>query len=234
MKRRKNKNKIFIIIILVASMFLIFSKIGLSIWSIAMDQPRHCSETPFADNCYCDKGEIRDEGTWSIGSDISFTIYSCYKPENLLLDPNSPNFEEEAIEFAQQYLDLYCGNICTDLSCGNLEPCDPATGLPKTNSDGCILAEITYTPEGHREVEVMCKKTKEKFVTGSCNTSEDCGFFEICDNGKCYQIKSSTISWQMKFYVTSSNGTPVSRYPSENYCFSPDGTEKCTPPIAQG
>jgi len=184
-----------------------------------------CTFDPYNPNCTCPEGYRKIYVPW-LGEDR----WSCEKIENLVLDPESPTFEEDAKEFVKNYLLTYCGDICTDLDCG-IE-CGRGN-VPVDGNNKCISSVYGYGEEGKRTVNVECRVITEWSDGGiSCNSNSDCGEWEWCYKGECRLPSSGFSPWRMQFLVESETGKPVTYkvFSSSNYCYNPDTNKKCTLP----
>lgn len=166
-------------------------------------EPRNCNDTPYDKDCTCSEGQEKISGHWA-----NLATFHCEESAQLLIDPDSPTFESDAVEFVQEYLSTYCGATCEDLSCGNL--C--AGPFPTYPDDSCISAIFGYAQNGARVVNVECTRVTE---WGSNNLP-----------------KSSVNPWRMEFYVESATDTPIvdEFLKQSNYCVSPDMTKSCMYP----
>ncbi|RLB09384.1 MAG: hypothetical protein DRG27_04520 [Deltaproteobacteria bacterium] len=177
-----------------------------SITSFFSTEPQPCDTAPYNENCICGENERKIYVPW-----LGIPKWSCENVEQLILDPESPTFEQDAIEFVKAYLSANCGDVCTNLECGDL--CSQG-GIPQDGSDRCISAVFGYGETGERIVNVECIATEEWY-----------------DNGL---PKSGYILWRMNFFVESETGIPKA-YTNlfQNYCVDPTLTERCEPPVEE-
>ncbi|RLJ00635.1 MAG: hypothetical protein DRP06_01705 [Candidatus Aenigmatarchaeota archaeon] len=234
MSNKKSKNWFIygggLIILSVITLFFIFPGLGASIWSTIANQPSHCSETPYDSECYCEQGERKIYVPW-----VGVPKWSCENVEQLLLDPESPTFEEDAIKFAQDYLALYCGDVCTDLDCGPVcEYYDKTTNSTIKNEweDRCIDAVWGYGNSGARLVNIECKVVTEwEYSSTPCEVESDCNglAWEHCYQGRCVMQKGGYNPWRMEFFVDSETEIPTTLevFSRDNYCYDVGTNKKC-------
>jgi hypothetical protein len=185
------------------AMFVLFPGIFGYLWPTTGS----CEDWPYDPDCWCPPGDRK------VYVPIhGIPKWTCETVDDLLIDPDSPTFEEDAIEFVQEYLDLWCGppNCCTDLSCGE-SMCEYG-GLPPEGEDRCIAAVFGWGYAGSRIVNVECNIITEWDEYG--------------------QPSSGYYSWRMNFFVESETGTPevCSIIIDHNFCLSPDAEEICEYP----
>lgn len=164
-------------------------------------QETFCNSDPYNEKCVCNLNQRRVYVPW-----IGIPRWHCENLAELILDPESPNFEYEAIAFVKQYLNRYCGSVCTDLQCGG--SCIGAN--PTYPETRCISAVFGYGSTGERLVNVEC--------------------VEVTEWDSQNRPSSGTLPWRMNFYVESATQTPVTIavHIQSNYCLNPERTTKCT------
>lgn len=112
-----------------------------SIIEFAVGTPPSCHDTPFDKNCQCEIDETR-KGVAANGvqTETNPVKYYCEKTD-LLLNPDSPTFRQEALNFAQEHLSenyFECNSI---YAC----PVEPTVG-------------VGYTNYGKRSVTIICRQ----------------------------------------------------------------------------
>ncbi len=196
-----------------------------------------CNISPYDPNCIC------AESYKKISVPSVIPKWNC-EYENLFLDPNSSTFQQDAIEFVKNYLTKYCGDICSDLSCGGGELCyistDSGSGwernkeYPNPDDPFCIEALISYTDDGKRNVHVRCEKATKFEVIGSCNTDSEKNWcfnnWGVCHLGTCYRERESVSPWQMEFYIENPTSIPLvsNLLIWKNYCYNEITKKLCT------
>ena len=172
---------------------------------------KSCVETPFNDDCYCAIGYDKipvSKSFWQYGK------WYC-EPTDLFLDPDSPTFETDAIEYVQGYLSQNCGDTCVDLECGGscrLQDHDGSSfgsTHPTYPNDRCISAVYGQGSSGERIINVECVVITEW-------DSEN-------------RPSSGTIPWRMNFFVESAEDEPKAYDFFSNYCSN--GITRCEPPV---
>lgn len=164
-----------------------------------------CFIDPYNPNCTCPEGYKKVYVPW-LGKDR----WTCENESALVLDPDSPTFEQDAVEFAKNYLSTYCGDVCGKITCGDMSPC--VQGLPPEGKDYCIEATYGYSEDGKRKALIKCMKVTKRDNYG--------------------RVLSSIDIWSMNFYVESETGEPVTSdyIKSLNYCYNEQTQKKCTLP----
>jgi len=206
----KKKNKLIIFSLIILGVILLFPGLIQSIVSIVSGEVASCEDSPFNPECIC-PGERKISVPW-----LGVPRWSCENIEQLIIDPESLTFEQDALNFVTEYLTLHCGDTCTDLSCGDIcgrtvdgEFIPSAT--PIFPDDRCISAVFGFGSGGERVVNVEC--------------------IVITERDSQNRPRSGTIPWRMSFFVESATGTPRTRSVSSNYCSDPEVTEICEPPL---
>ncbi|MHA1866398.1 MAG: hypothetical protein ACTSWZ_07820 [Candidatus Heimdallarchaeaceae archaeon] len=171
---------------------------------LAITGPHYCREVPYDPNCYCKEGERKVSVPYFVPR------WTCEKLENLLLDPDSPTFEQDAINFVKVYLFRYCGDTCGSIECGDWSYC--IQGNPPEGKDECIDVAYGYTEFPGRFALIECRVVTERDEQG--------------------RPLSGYTKWAMNFYVESETGVPKTMdvWKYNNFCMSPDGKKKCTLP----
>jgi len=228
-KKTKNKwNKKFLVSVVVASIVLIslggFAYASGLIpggWRVC-DASVSCLEDKYCDLCSCPEGYNKIPISKSFGGG-----WYCESNDDLILDPESETFEEDALQFVQDYLESYCGDICTDLECGEL--CTDGNPII-CNEDRYMVASWGQGKSGARLVNVECIVVTDWDDSGvPCQTHEDCtGDYRSCQDGTCKRQSKGTIPWRMWFYVESPTGVPIVHRFFDNYCADPSETMRCT------
>jgi hypothetical protein len=187
---------------------------------------QNCNIDPYNALCTCDPNQRKIDVPW-----IGVPRWHCENLQELILDPESPTFGTDAISFTQEYLRRECGNLCTDLSCG--QPCfmDGASDIPIDGSNRCMTAVYGYGDSGARVVDIECRVVDEYIpgTPGGCTSHTECGSWEHCVDGECVLPKSGYSPWRMFFFVESATGIPLAHEFMDNYCVNPELTERCEP-----
>ena len=222
-----NKNKVLMVLTPIIVVLLIgvifFPTLIESVWASVSGQASSCEDTPYAENCFCLENERKVDVKW-----LGVNRWSCENVEQLLIDPESETFEDDAISFTQSYLTENCGSTCTDLSCGTF--CDTTTGNPTDGSDNCIEAVYGWSSSGARLVNIECRTITNWETLGSCSEIDCENRYGVCRNEMCIRPTSGTSPWRMEFFVESEDSIPntVEVLAQNNYCLNPELTEKCT------
>lgn len=127
---------LIIIGVIAVAVVLLMPGLAQSLISMITGEPLHCSMTPYSTDCLCNSDERKVSVPWG-----GLPRWYCETLDDLLLDPDSPTFEQDAIDFAGAYLDRHCGSVCTDLSC----------------SSGTIEAVYGWGVEGFRLANIECR-----------------------------------------------------------------------------
>jgi len=204
MNRKGSISLGLIVAIAVIGVLLIPGAVG-SITSIFSSEPQPCDTAPYSSNCICGENERKIDVPW-----LGIPKWACENVEQLILDPESPTFEQDAIDFTQAYLSQHCGAVCSDLSCGDMSTC--VQGNPTYPNEYCINAVYGYDSEGRRSVNIECIKVTE------------------WDSSQ--RPMSGIIPWRMQFLVESETGQPVTYqvFMSDNYCYNEQTETKCAMP----
>ena len=220
-----------VIIIIVALVF--FPGLIESIGAAFSGQVSSCEDTPYAENCICGEGERKVSLTVT-----GLTRYICEDLEQLLIDPDSPTFESDAIQFSEDYLVRYCGfegeNICTNLSCGSLCPSGfPTPGFPENK---CIDATIEASTTGGRIVRVRCFEVTEWDTPQGILTHEQTLNAFGSEPNSEITLAKDRVPWSVHFFVESETDIPSAWevMSQSNYCISQDRTMKCGTETACG
>jgi hypothetical protein len=192
-------------VIAVIALILIVPGILGSLSSL-VGNPLSCENAPYDAKCTCGSGERKISVPW-----LGVPRWDCENLELLLIDPESPTFEDDAISFTKNYLEYYCGSICTDLSCGST--CQGEGGFDSTHpsdesENPCMAAVYGYGVEGERLVNIECVEVEEWYADGN--------------------PKSGTCPWRMFFFVESETNNPKAYPFMDNYCTNPERTKLCT------
>ena len=226
-KQKKQQNYMKIagvsVIALVAVVLLVPGLLD-SIGSYFTGQVSSCEDTPYNPACTCETGvERKISVPW-----IGVPRWSCENIEELLIDPESPTFETDALSFVQEYLRRNCGEIALNMSCGEI--------CSATNPSGChepeyISAVFGYGSQGARVVNVECVNVNEWDDSGEqCSTHDNCtGSYYACIEGTCKRQKSGTIPWRMQFFVESETDTPTVQevFVQSNYVYNAALEQSC-------
>jgi len=175
-----------------------------------------CDDAPYSEECICPEGMRKVYVPW-----LGLSRWSCEDLEQLIIDPESPTFEQDAKKFVVAYLDRHCGDVCTDLTCGENKLCSSYSGsdyyfddleaMCQKGINACISAVYGYGSAGERIVNIECAQINE--WDASCRP------------------KSGTIPWRMNFFVEGATELPKANPTHSNYCVDPDATERCEPPM---
>jgi len=196
----KQKQLLYIGIAVVAA-FVLFPGLIESLGAMVGGQASSCEDTPYDADCFCEVGiERKISVPW-----IGVPRWSCETLDELLIDPESANFETEAIAFAEEYLSRWCQNIATDFTCGT-ERC--ISGNPIYPETKCISAVFGYGVTGERVVNVECVEVTAWDAQNRPTTGR--------------------LPWRMEFYVESTTDTPVTMFPESNYYYNETTGQKCT------
>lgn len=199
----QNRNLLIGIGVLIFAVFIVFPGLIQSIGAQVAGQVVSCEDAPYAVNCVCQDRKV--EVPW-----LGVPRFSCETPNNLLIDPDSPTFEADAVSFAVGYLGNSCGTVCTDLQCGG--QCEPGENNPLFPEDRCINATFGYGVDGVRRVNVECVWIQE-----------------FQDIGGVMKPKTGTIPWRLEFLVESE--TDVIQVKeidlSANYCYTDGADSYC-------
>jgi len=193
---------ISVFLIVIVSVVVVLSP-GLvpSVVSVVTGATESCLTTPYDSKCNCAEGFRKIYVPW-----MSIPKWSCEELDALLLDPESPTFQEDAIVFVKAYLTEHCGDVCGDIYCGEL--CEE--GHPYIcEQDLYMKAGFGYDKHGRRLVLVECIRVLTRDEEG--------------------RAKSGTTPWTMSFLVESATDTPLAYKVQQNYCS--DGIERCEPPV---
>jgi hypothetical protein len=164
-----------------------------------------CEFVPYDSGCVCSPiGERKISVPW-----FGLPKWDCENLDLLLIDPESPTFQDDAIAFTKNYLTYYCGSTCDNLDCG--EVCGP-THPDVCNDDLYMTAAYGYGSAGERLVSIECVQVKERYPDG--------------------RQKSGSLPWRMMFLVESPTEIPViyDVFLSSNYCVDSTKTNRCAPP----
>lgn len=214
-------------VILIAAASLLFSGKANEIRYAGVDSIS-CEFTPYDKNCTCEDRKVYVP--WN-----RIPKWGCEVVEELMLDPESETFEQDAMDFAMGYLDQYCGHFCRPLFCGEQYSCW-SDEYPNPPNPFCIEAVWGYGKEGERVASIECKKVHEWEEYGVCVTDDEKHKCKIswgnCWEGVCWRQRAGTLPWQMHFYVES-EGIPraldiFALY--DNYCVDVAKTGRCASP----
>lgn len=201
---------IIMVVVLIGALFLfsIFPRFLESVGATIFGTVSSCDDTPYDSKCICDPTTQRKISVPWIG----FPRWSCENIGELLIDPESPNFETEAVSFVKQYLTTNCSSTCINLECGNI--CEGTTAFSKTHptypETKCMATTFGYGAQGARMANVECVNID------SWNTQN--------------LPASGHISWRMEFFLESKSSVPntLEAYASSNYCANSDLTKVCS------
>lgn len=190
-----------IVLVIVIGTFILMPNLWESIGALITGQVSSCEDTPYDAKCICEVGiERKISVPW-----LGIPRWDCEVLEDLLIDPESPTFESDAILFAEEYLSRWCGSIATDFTCGTT---DCVQGNPTFPNNRCISAGFGYGANGERIVNVEC--------------------IEVTEWDEQNRPTSGRIPWRMQFYVESTTGTPKTMFPESNYYYNESTGQKCT------
>ena len=214
-----------VVVLLVAGVLVFFPGLIGSIGAIFSGQVNFCDDAPYDSECVCVEGDRKVPVPW-----LGIPRWSCETLEELLIDPDSPTFESDALQFTEDYLTRFCGfegaNICTDISCG--EPC-VGTG-PVFPINRCKQPSYGWSTQGARLVNVECIEITEWSTPQGEMTHEEA--LAVFGNEPNANIRESSgkLPWRMSFFVESPTGTPTTLelFAWANYCLNPEQTISCT------
>ncbi len=189
--------------ILVLAIVLLVPGILPTIGAMFTTQVSSCEDTPYDPDCVCELGVERKISVPWLGIPRS----DCEVLADLLIDPESPNFEAEAIAFAEEYLSRWCSNIATDFSCGDAAS-ECIQGNPIWPNNKCIQAGFGYNASGERIASIEC--------------------IEVTEWDSQNRPVKGNLPWRMRFQVESTTGVPTTMFPESNYYYNADTQQKCT------
>lgn len=188
----------------------------ISSWIGSLEGPKTCDETPYDDNCYCNPDEDKQKSPFSTWGHRWYCEQSV-----LVLDPDSPTFQQDAINYVKAYLsrhsngkcNLECGEICTDPFPGAGTQCIEASWGQGQTGERLINVEckkmvssntgyspwrmqflVEYIEDKPRTYEVFENSNYCVAETTDCNSDSDCLDTEVCSTtpGKCATRYSTT------------------------------------------
>lgn len=231
------KRKEFIIGSLVLVGLVLFAVPGLieSIGALFSGEVAHCDDDPFslAGECFCDEGERKV--TFGSSGFVWEERSICEELEALLIDPDSPTFESDAIQFSEDYLIRHCGsegvNICTDesLQCG-----DPCIGSTPTFPDNkCVAPSYGFSDSGGRIANIECVRIDEWEViaTGEKITHEEALSRYGNQSTNEIRVSSGTLPWRVWFFVESETDVMEGweLMAEQTYCYNPNASGPVDP-----
>ena len=148
----------------------------------------------------------------------------------MILDTESETFEQDSIEFIEEYFDRNCANF-ESLECGELADMnDPTTWV----GEKYMKVSYNWDENAKRSVSIECINVKEwDYTTYQCQSNSDCAdrtdWAFTCVNGVCARESSGIIPWQMKFLVESPTEIPVTyeSFKGMNYYYNEDDGTRC-------
>ncbi len=185
---------------------------------------KSCSWAPYDENCVCEEGERKVSVPW-----LGKPKWSCENIENLLLDPESPTFETDALAFAENYFSIYCGSVCTDFACGAKTFCNGFTN-PTDGTNECIEAVYGHDAQGSRLVNLQCIQTTEwNSMNQQCFDNSDCDSLAYCYQGDCVRRATAISPWKLNFLVESETNiiTTSEVHVISNYCYNAETGKQC-------
>ncbi len=135
MKQKGIAPIIGLVVIIAIALLLLVPGIGQSLMSAISGETQHCSLTPYDPNCLCTSNENKVTVRWS--------NYYC-ELSDLSLDPDDPNFESNAIAYAQDFL------VMQYPTCNTLYDCPTPINVQ--------VSEYGVPGAESRIVEVMCRE----------------------------------------------------------------------------
>ena len=123
------------VVVIMGVLFVITGTAGY-VWDVIIG-PGDCRETPNNPDCYCPEGYDKipvASSFWEV-----FGKWYCEESE-LMLDPDSPTFEQDSIDYVQAYLSSNCDDDCYNIAC----------------EGGEIVANCGQIGTGKRLVNVEC------------------------------------------------------------------------------
>lgn len=204
-----------------------------SITSMIIDSEQTCSDAPYNTECYCFTGYRKTYVPW-----LGVPRWHCEKLEALLLDPDSQNFETEAVNFVQSYLANNCGNIWTDACNGVYCGCTPenpdcdayASSHPIYPNNACISPVFGYGNTGARLVNVECVVMTTWGTPQGELMHEEALIIYGNQPNENIRPSSGTCPWRMQFFVESETQIPTTLevLSRSNYCYNSETEQKCT------
>jgi len=203
-------------------------------YSSVTGQETFCNSDPYNEKCVCNINQRKISVPW-----LGIPRWHCETLNELILDPDSPTFEQDAISFAKQYLQRYCGSVCVDLTCGgNICGCpleNPNCGTfasshPIYPIQSCISASWGWGSTGERLTNIECLKMNTwNTPQGELTHEEAIAIYGNTPNA-AITPKSGTAPWRMEFFVESPTSIPKvwDVFVPSNYCSSPDFQNVCT------
>ncbi len=193
-----------------------------SIGNAIFGEVSSCEDTPYDVDCFCEAGiERKISVPW-----IGVPRWSCETLGELLIDPESPTFEADAIAFSEEYLSRWCSTIATDFTCGT-GVCVTGTG-PIYPINKCLTAGFGYNIEGARSANIECVEQKTwQTPQGELTHEEALAIYGNQPNADIWP-SSGSLPWRMFFFVESETGTPKTMFPESNYYYNADTKQKCT------
>lgn len=177
-----------------------------SVYSSLTGASINCEVAPYSDSCSCaEVGQRKISVPW-----VGIPKWDCENIDKLLIDPESPTFEQDAISFAKNYFDYYCNDVCEDTECGDICQGTPITC--GTNTDRYMTAVYGYSSEGERLVNIECNVITSRNQDGT--------------------QKSGYSPWRMNFLVESETeiATVYQVLEQSNYCSNSAETRICATP----
>lgn len=111
MKKKSWVEKYWWVLIIVGMVILTVPRVLPSIISILMNEPKTCTDTPYASICYCPEGYDRKELNMK---------YYC-DPKELFIDVNEPMWRDTAYFYAKTQFSMFCPECDVSCSDGSLE-----------------------------------------------------------------------------------------------------------------
>lgn len=214
------------LVVIVLAMVVFFPGLLESIGAALTPGLDSCEDAPYSSDCFCPEGDRKVFVPWN-----GLDKWSCETLAELIIDPESPTFESDALSFTEAYLVRHCGfegaNICTDLSCG--EPCGLGISGPNFPNNKCKTAAFGFIASGAREVNIECVVINEWSTPQGIMTHEQAlaAFGNTANND--IRPASGVLPWRMNFFVESETSLPqaLEVMAQSNYCVNPAQTLSC-------
>lgn len=206
-------------VILTTFVILLATGILPYVGAIFLVETTSCEYTPYDPDCVCELGiERKINVPW-----IGVPRWSCETLGELLIDPESTNFESESIAFAEEYLSRWCPTVYTDVCDGKI--CERYS--PTYPNNACISASWGWSITGERIANIECVTVKEWSTPAGILTHEEA--LAVYGNEPNLDVRESSgnLPWRMQFYVESKTGLPTTMFPESNYVYNPTTGKKC-------
>jgi len=221
-----------VLLVVLGVLFLVPGLIS-NIGALFSGEISSCDIAPYSSNCFCEEGQRKISVPW-----LGVPRWSCETLEDLLLDPESPTFEDDAISFSEEYLSRNCGEIFTDACHGVICGCPEenpncgsfASSHPIYPTKACIAPVWGWGSQGARLVNVECLEMKTwNTPSGELSHEDAIALYGNNPNGSITPA-SGTAPWRMNFFVESKTDIPTTLevLAHTNYCYNETLNKKCT------